>query len=209
MSEHISPWLGAYHDGELRGNRLRLVEVHLAACETCRAELEAMRSLSFLLKETSPEAEFIPTERFVANLVLSMPRVPHQARTRNALQMGWWLVPVGLLLAMLFVNITTSLSSIYTLAADTGLFDGALPWVQETTAQMDWFARTMSLFGNQLGSPGQAILSAVNEANVFIAQMVRPLIPQALLAAGYLGWMLTWWLRSQENHTTQTAHRSS
>lgn len=211
MSDHINQWLGAYHDGELRGNRLHQVEKHLEECGACRAELDELRSLTFLLRDTDPEANFIPTDRFVANLVLSLPRstTTPQPPARNALQIGWWLVPVGLLLAMFFVNITISLSSAASLASNSGLIGAGLPWTQEGSLQMGWFIRAMDLFGSRLSEPGQVILSAANEVNVFIAQLVRPFIPQVLLAAGYLGWLLAWWLRSQESHTTQPAHRSS
>ena len=210
MSDHIIEWLGAYHDGELHGKRLQQVEQHLADCSACRAELDEIRSLSFLLSDTQPDAEFIPTDRFVANLVLGMPRRPETPPASSRfVQTGWWLVPVGLLLAMFFVNITLSLSSAASLASNSGLFGAGLPWAQEGSLQMGWFIRAMDLFGSRLSGPGQSILSIVNEVNVFIAQLVRPLIPQVLLAAGYLGWLLAWWLRSQESHTTQPAHRSS
>jgi anti-sigma factor RsiW len=48
MSTHVSEWLNAYHDGELRGNRLQYVETHLAECELCQAELESLDNLSDL-----------------------------------------------------------------------------------------------------------------------------------------------------------------
>ena len=48
MTEHVTAYLGAYHDGELRGRRLRQVEAHLAHCATCRAELERLRALAAL-----------------------------------------------------------------------------------------------------------------------------------------------------------------
>ena len=46
MAEHVLDWLGAYLDGELAGQRLKLVEDHLAACPECQAELSALSHLS-------------------------------------------------------------------------------------------------------------------------------------------------------------------
>ncbi len=197
MANHVSEWLGAYHDGELRGARLRQIEAHLAECTACQVELDEIRHLSVLLQDTTPKGDFLPTERFVANLALSLPRQSEQPRPRNVVQIGWWLVPVGLLGIWLFINITLSLSSVATLAADTGMLGGNLAWLQGYPLQMRWFASAMNLFGSQLGAPGREVLSTLNEVNLFIAQMARRLIPQAILAVTYLGWLLSWWLCHQ------------
>ena len=92
MPDHVSEWLGAYHDGELGGARLRQTEQHLAACATCQAELDEMRGLSTLLQDTAAKGDFLPTEHFVANLALRMPRRSEQSQSLNALTIGWWLI---------------------------------------------------------------------------------------------------------------------
>ena len=48
MSNHVSEWLNAYLDGELKNGRLHQVEEHLATCEACQAELESLQGLSAL-----------------------------------------------------------------------------------------------------------------------------------------------------------------
>jgi len=53
MNEHVTEWIGAYHDGELRGARLLQVESHLLDCAACQAELDALSALSTLLQEDS------------------------------------------------------------------------------------------------------------------------------------------------------------
>lgn len=197
MANHVIEWLGAYHDGELDGARLRHIEGHLAECATCQAELDEIRNLSTLLQDTSSIGDFLPSERFVANLALSLPRQPEQPQTPNALKTAWWLIPVGLLGIWLFIDITLSLSSVVTLAVDAALLSGNLVWLQGNPLQMQWFATAMNLFGNQLGAPGREILSVLNDANLFTTQLARILIPQAIFAASYLGWLLFWWLRHQ------------
>ena len=197
MANHVTEWLGAYHDGELRGARLHQIEGHLAECATCQANLDELRNLSALLQDTAPNGDFLLTERFVSNLVLSMPRGSEQPQPRNALKIGWWLIPVGLLGIWLFIDITLSLGSVVTLAAGTGLLGGNLAWLQGNPLQMQWFATAMNLFGNQLGALGREILSALNDANLFTKQLAGILIPQAILAVSYLGWLSSWWLRHQ------------
>lgn len=204
MPEHVTQWLGAYHDGELHGARLRQVEDHLAECAHCQAELEGMRSLSTLLKETAPEADFLSSERFAANLALRLPRQPETPQPRSkALEIGWWLVPLGTLGMWLFIQVTFSLRSAILFVADAGLLGSNLAWMQGNSPQMGWFAAATNLFGNQVGLAGQVALSALNDAHWFITQAVGSLLPQVLLAVLYLGWLAAWWM-GQQSRTSQS-----
>lgn len=197
MPKHVTEWLGAYHDGELNSARLRQVEGHLAECAECQAELEGMQGLSALLRETAPADEFLPTERFVANLTLNLPRQPEQPQPRKMLEIGWWLIPVGLLGTWVFIQITTSLSSVIMTAVNAGLLGGNLSWLQGNPLQMEWFATTMNLFGNQLGLTGRVVLSELNEVNLFVTELTGRYLWQVFLAMSYLGWLVAWWLRHQ------------
>ena len=197
MTKHVTEWLGAYHDGELSNARLRQVEEHLAECAECKAELDGMRGLSVLLRETAPAGEFLPTERFVANLTLSLPRQPEQPQPRKMLEIGWWLIPVSLLGTWVFIQITVSLSSVFTAAVDAGLLGSNLSWFQGNPSQMEWFATAMNLFGNQLGLTGRVVLSELNEVNLFVTELTGHYLWQAFLAVSYLGWLVAWWLRHQ------------
>jgi hypothetical protein len=201
MSEHVTEWLGTYHDGELHGAHLRQVEQHLVECAECRAELDGLQGLSNLLQETAPAGDFLPTERFVANLTLTLPRQPERTQPRKALEFGWWLIPVGVLGAWAFIQITISLSDVAQFIANTGLLGGNLAWLQGNPPQMEWFATAMNLFGSQIGFTGQFVLSELNEAGVFVTKLMGILLPQALLAVLYLGWLATWWLRRQPQPT--------
>lgn len=204
MPEHITQWLGAYHDGELRGARLRQVEDHLAECADCQAELEGMRSLSTLLKETAPEGDFLSSERFAANLALRLPRQPETPQPRSkALEIGWWLVPLGTLGMWLFIQVTFSLRSVVLFVTDAGLLGSNLAWLQGNPLQMSWFAAVTNLFGSQVGLAGQVALSTLNDAHWFITHAAESLLPQVLLAVLYLGWLAAWWL-GQQSRTSQS-----
>ena len=117
--------------------QLRQVEKHLTECDECQAELEQMQKLSALLHETAPTDEFLPTERFVANLTLNLPRQPAQSQSRKALEIGWWLIPVGALGVWLFFQITFSLSSVVLTVSETGLLGNGLSWLQGNPPQTD------------------------------------------------------------------------
>jgi hypothetical protein len=202
MSDHIIEWLGAYHDGELGASAARRIEAHLAECTACRAALDETRGLSDLLQADVPNAEFLSPDRFAANLALNLPRraagPQAEPQPRSAGRIAWWMIPVSLLALLLMIEVTLAIGSAVTVVADSGLFGENLGWLQGNPVRMSWFSSVIGLFGDRLGAPGFVSLSILNDANVLIAQLVKPLIIQALPAAAYLGWLLAWWLNSSE-----------
>ncbi len=92
MNEHVTAWIAAYYDGELRGARLSEVESHLQVCAVCRAELEKLQGLSALLQENPAMPARTAPDRFVAQVRLRLS--PMGGR---ALGGGWLLLPVFLL----------------------------------------------------------------------------------------------------------------
>jgi hypothetical protein len=208
MANHATEWLGAYYDGELHGARLHQVEQHLAECAACQAELDEIRALSALLQEPAFKPDYHLTERFAAILALRLPRRSEQPHARRALKIGWWLIPVGLLGIWLFIDITLLLSSVVSLAANSGLLGENLAWLQAGPPQMSWFATAMRLFGDPLGAPGREILALLNDANLFIAQIARMWIPQVIVALFYCGWLLAWWLIHQPSRGTGSLPQS-
>lgn len=201
MNQHVSELLGAYHDGELNPNRQQQVEKHLMICDECRAQLEQMRNLSALLHEPISANRFISTERFVSNLTLKLPRHPAQSQTRKALEIGWWLIPLGALGVWLFLQITFSLSTVVSTLSETGLLGNGLSWLQASAPQARWFSVATNLFGGQIGPNSKFVLSVLNELSVFIQNLTNLYIWQVLFATLYLGWLISWWLR-QPNQVT-------
>jgi hypothetical protein len=198
MLKHVISWLSAYLDGELPDAQLRHVEKHLAECDECQAELEQIRNLSALLHESVPTDEFLSTERFVANLTLNLPRQPTQSQPRKALEIAWWLIPVGALGVWLFFQITFSLSSLVLTISETGLLGNGISWLQGNPPQARWFSMVMDLFGGQIGLTGRFILSGLNDFNLFIQDLADHFIWQAFFATLYLGWLASWWLRQSK-----------
>ena len=98
MSEHVLDWIGAYHDGELHGDRLRWVEAHLHTCADCQAELAALQNLAVRLQASPPMPARTPPEQFVAQVQLRLPprSVPVPGRQRVRQAAGLWL-PLGAL----------------------------------------------------------------------------------------------------------------
>jgi hypothetical protein len=195
MIEHVTDLLGAYLDGELRGLRLHQVEDHLSKCAACRTELEELRSLSMLLQETIPAEAFTPTDRFVANLSLTLPRRPEANPVRKPLEFLWWAVPAGVLGAWVFLQTVITVSTLVSTADLTGLFGNAATWLQNGSQQSLWFSASMSLFGNQVQGSGQTVLDLLNDFSVFGSSLIMQLVWQAGIALVYWVWLGLWWNR--------------
>jgi hypothetical protein len=205
MAKHVTEWLNAYLDSELNRARTNQVEDHLAECAECRANLEELRGLSALLRETAPTDEFISTERFVSNLTLNLPRQPRQSQRRKVLEIGWWLIPVGTLGIWLFLQVTFTLSALVLKASDAGLLGNTFTMFSSNSLQTDWFASLINWFGYQ---PVSA-LSTLNNAELFIHYLILPFILQAFLAVIYLIWLASWWFHQQKHSSSGVVENPS
>jgi hypothetical protein len=195
MIEHATELLGAYLDGELRGLRLHQVEEHLAKCKACQKELEELRGLSKLLQETVPAEAFTPTDRFVANLALNLPRRTEAKPTRKPLEFIWWLVPAGVLGTWVFLQTVMTVSTLISTANLTGLLGNATAWLKNGSQQSLWFSASMGLFGNHLSGSGRTTLDVLNGLSVFGSSILMQLVWQAGIALVYWVWLGLWWTR--------------
>ena len=64
MQDEYRRLLPRYHDGELTEENARAVELHLATCSACRAELQALRSLSSTLAGAAELDSTVDAEAF-------------------------------------------------------------------------------------------------------------------------------------------------
>jgi len=195
MIEHITDLLGAYLDGELHGLRLRQVEDHLKKCAACRKELAELRGLSTLLQETIPTEAFTPTDRFVSNLMLNLPRRTETVSSRKPIGFVWWLVPVGVMGAWIFLRTVVTVSTLVSTADLTGLFGNAAAWLQSGPLNSLWFSAGMGLFGNQVQGSGRTALDLLNNFSVFGSSIIMQLAWQAAIALVYWVWLGLWWNR--------------
>jgi anti-sigma factor RsiW len=195
MNQHVTNWLEAYHDGELRGLRLRQVEAHLAECAVCRAELECLQSLSTLLQE-SPAAERLTSpDRFVAQVGLRLARRPEQSVRHRVLETGWRLVPAGLLGAWAFVQaVFTVAGGVFAaLSLGGGAVTSALPaW------SGSWLTQALAWTGVHLSGAERIVLQLLSTLGWLMALNVVLLIGIGLL---YWSWLASWWVRRRRHQT--------
>lgn len=190
MSNHITEWLNAYLDGELKNKQHHQVEEHLAECEACHAELESLQSLSALLHEV-PAAEFTSNERFVSQVNLRLP----QRRIKNAqnkiTEVGWWMIPIGLLTVWVFVSTSILLSNVVSVADTLGLLDNTTAaWISSPSDTAE-VTSTLGQFGVLSGNS----LQWAERSENFTRNALPQIIWQVSIAILYLAWFAIWWAR--------------
>ena len=198
MSNHVSEWLNAYHDGELHGNRLRSVETHLAECELCQAELESLESLSDLLQEVRAP-EMISAERFAAQVNLRLPHSNTVISRKKIVEFGWWMIPVGLLAAWVFVGTAFILSNIVSVAGNLGLLSDLSAWLASRPANDIYVSTTIGQLGLLSGNG----LNWAETTETFTRISLPQMVLQVSIALLYLSWLAIWWARQTRQGTGQ------
>lgn len=201
MNQHLINWLGVYLDGELTGLRLRQVESHLAECKTCQAELEELRRLAVLLRESPAPEDLTSAERFVSQVGLRLPRRPERPAWQRALERGWQLVPVGLLGAWIFVETVFDVSKLVLAALQLGLGGDAVAGWLHTSEHSAWLAQIVRFLGVDLSAVSYAVLQWLSASSWSITWQLGLLAIMGLL---YWSWLTSWWVRQKhhEEHAT-------
>ena len=197
MSDHIREWLNAYLDGELRDRLLHQVEEHLAECETCRAEFEALQGLSRLLLEV-PAPEFISAERLATQVNLLLPQRQVTTTRRNLLELGWWMIPVGLLATWVFIGTASLVSDILSAASSIGLLKSVSDWMAFGSSGTYW-SSTLGQFGMLSGNS----LSWTESLETFGRTSLPQIGLQISIALLYLSWIAIWWARYKRHQRQQ------
>ena len=194
MSNHVTEWLNAYYDGELKGKRLQQVEDHLATCEACQAELESFQGLSAMLQEV-PAAEFSSLERFVTQVNLLLPQKRTSAPSSHLFEVGWWMIPVGLLAVWVFISTAALLGDAMTVAKNFGILDNTTASFIAAPSETVVVTPTLGQFGMLQGNSLQWAETTENFTRGLFPQIVL----QVSVALLYLTWFAVWWAR----HTRQ------
>jgi predicted anti-sigma-YlaC factor YlaD len=190
MSNHISEWLNAYHDGELSGNRLHQVEAHLAECELCQKELESLDRLSNAL-HTVPAPEFTSAERFASQVNLRLPHKQAVISKNQIFNVGWWMIPVGLLGIWVFMSTAVFVSEILSAANSVGLLSNISGWLTFGSSSSASWTAALGQFGVLSGNS----LNWAESTETFTRTFLPFIILNVSIALLYLSWMAIWWVR--------------
>jgi anti-sigma factor RsiW len=201
MSKHVTEWLHAYLDGELKRSQLQQVEIHLVECQACRDELESLARISSLLHEV-PAPEFTPPERFAAQVSLRLPYRPYPqppVSKSRILEIGWWMIPVGLLGVWVFIGTSYLVNDILAAANNLGLLAGISDWLVFDPASETYWSATLARFGILSGNT----LDWAASTEALTRTSLPLLISQVSIALLYLSWIAIWWARRRRQEPGQ------
>lgn len=190
MSRHVSEWLNVYHDGELHGTQLHQVEEHLAQCELCQAELDSLQSISSLLHEV-PTPAFTQPERFASQVSLRLPHKQSVVSTKQIIEIGWWMIPVGLVCVWVFLSTAFILGDILSTAGNLGLLSGMSAWLGSGASDGIYLSATIGQMGVLSGNS----LNWAEAMETFTRLSLPQIVLQVSVALLYLGWIALWWTR--------------
>ena len=190
MSDHVNEWLNAYLDGELKGKRLHQVEEHLTACDTCRAELDSLQDLSTLLREV-PAPEFAANERFASQVNLCLPQKRTTPPQAQLFDLGWWMIPVGLVAVWAFISTAVLLGNMVSAADAFGLLDDMTSaWISSTSGAPDVTATLV-----QIGVFSADSLQWAERSESYTRNLFPQTVWQAAVGLLYIIWLSVWWAR--------------
>jgi anti-sigma factor RsiW len=190
MSDHVIELLGAYLDGELHNGQLRKVVAHLDECQFCQEEYAALQALSLTLQE-APLPDFPSPERFAADVALRLPRKPVKPIREKALELGWWLAPVGLIATWIFISTIFLVSDLVTAANGFGLLSTASDWLVSGSSGG---AQTSAFLG-QFGFLEMETLEWFTRSESITRNLITNMFWQVAIAMFYLSWLAIWWAR--------------
>ena len=196
MSNHVTEWLNAYFDGELKNGRLHQVEQHLAECEACQKELEALGNVSGLLHEV-PLPDFPSPERFATQVNLLLPQKRTPPPQRSLFEIGWWMIPVGLIAVWAFISTAILLGDAVSAAKTFGLLDSTTASFISAPSDTAEVTSTLGAFGMLQGKSLQWAETTESFTRGWFPQTVL-YVAVALL---YLSWLAVWWTQ----HTRQVS----
>ncbi len=201
MNGHIERWLDAYVDNELEARLRSQVETHLTGCLDCQALLAQRRALSTLLQQEPAAQGLKPEKRFAADVGLLLASRPSQPSLKQELRqwlsnetarnLGWLAVPIGLLLAGIFIQTAAGLSSVLALIPGPH---------QEIMRQITTLQPVPVLANPQLWS---GMLSGLGWFDLLQWDWLGELLALGAISLLYLAWLAGWLVHNQRRFALQ------
>lgn len=155
MARHVTQWLAEYHDHELPAWHQDKVGAHLAACPSCRSELERLERLSKALSVCELGDRWMDAETWRAQVLLRVSR-----RTRARARYGhwaWYVIPLSLGSVLLFAQ-----AAITVLIALVGILKwGGLGVMSSLIPSWHTWIPARTVFGALVASYGFGLLDIV------------------------------------------------
>lgn len=198
MNEHVTHLLGAYHDGELQGKRLKDVQKHLADCDFCQDELDQLSELSKLLVTAPSPTNLSLEDTFVSQVVLRMPRKPSEPVVKRVFNLGWQAAPIGILGVWAFVQSLLMVSGILFLLMRLGFeLDPLTDLVAQPSSGFN-LGLLFAFEGNNIGDLGSTAVETLLNGGPLGWSSTLYLALVLVLGLLYASWMASWWVRQRQ-----------
>jgi hypothetical protein len=143
--------------------------------------------------------EFTPTERFATQVNLRLPHKRTVISRKQIQEVGWWMIPVGLLGAWVFVSTSFVLGDILVAANNLGLLRGVSGWLAFGPSNSIYLSATLGEFGLLSGNS----LNWAEITETFTRSSLPQITLQVSIALLYLGWIAIWWVRHTHRENGQ------
>ena len=198
MNEHVTEKLMAYHDGELGGHALIEVESHLTRCGSCQAELQEIQAMSTVLQAYPPAPQLTPSERFIAQVNMRLPREQLQPVWKRTLEAVWRLVPFGLLGLWIFVQAVMFVSGILMVVIQSGIGREMMGRMIPVPVSAPGILDGLQITGASLSDMGLNILRIVCNRGFLGWGAVIYILLTVMIALMYWGWLASWQIRKRD-----------
>jgi hypothetical protein len=139
--------------------------------------------------------EFPSPERFATQVNLLLPQKRTSTPGNQLFEVGWWMIPVGLLAVWAFISTAVLLGDAVSVAKNFGILDKTIASFIAARSDTAEVTSTLGQFGMLQGNSLQWAETTENFTRGLFPQVVL----QVAVALLYLTWLAVWWAR----HTRQ------
>jgi hypothetical protein len=160
--------------------------------------LDSLEKLADLLQE-APMPEFTPPERFASQVSLRLPHSKPVIVRKKVLEIGWWMIPVGLLAIWILVSAAFLAGDLLSVANRFGLLISVADWLRVSPAD----AAGWSTLLGQIGVLSGNALNFAESTESLARSSLWQIGLQISIAMLYLSWIAVWWARYQRQKNGQ------
>jgi predicted anti-sigma-YlaC factor YlaD len=169
------------------------LQAHLETCSACRAELAELRQLSTVLRSAELPADLMPANQFVDQLAGRLPPRPAAREWLLPVSRAGWLAPVALLVLVVFNQVVSVLTTLFTAASASGQLGDLGAWLAPGAGQTLWFSAAQLFSQNVLSLNLPDNLQAANDLLVSLQQwLINPLLWQFVVTLAYFAGLAVW-----------------
>jgi hypothetical protein len=135
--------------------------------------------------------EYMPVERLATQVNLRLPHKQVNLSRSKLVEVGWWMIPVGLLAVWVFIGTSFFISDLLATANNLGLLSGLSDWLASGPTNEIYLSATLGQFGVLSGNS----LTWAQSTETFTRMSLPQIGMQVSIALLYLSWIAIWWAR--------------